>query len=205
MKYTVVIPSIYQPYTDKCLSTIKLPKDNILVVDNTVTNKGVAASWNLGIDKMRADDTDWLIIVSAAMRFGEAGCQDMIDQLAITNSLIVECELGHNWHLIAIKREVIENVGKFDENFYPAYWEDTDYSYRVNLAYPGIHGSRWTKIFVDVVNTGWTHGVTFAKVVVDSAKLQNYLIRKWGGLQHEFKFKIPFNDPNKTIKDWTKE
>lgn len=199
MKYTIVIPSIYQPYTDACASTIKLPKENILIVDNTVNNKGVSASWNMGIDKMVADNSEWLIVLSAAMRFGEPGAQDFINALQQAPSMVVECEMGHGWHLIAFRREVIEKVGRFDENFYPGYYEDIDYSYRIQLAKFEIP---WTKVFCDVSNMGWSHGCMLGKVKVDGDKLFRYLMAKWGGVRNKYEYKNPFNNPDNSIKYW---
>jgi hypothetical protein len=40
---------------------------------------------------------------------------------------------GKGFNLFAISREVIENCGYFDENIFPAFWEDRDYQYRMKL------------------------------------------------------------------------
>ena len=48
--HLVVIPSIWQPFTDECVRTLQ-PTDlgPTLVVDNTTTNRGVARAWNTGL------------------------------------------------------------------------------------------------------------------------------------------------------------
>lgn len=43
---------------------------------------------------------------------------------------------GKGFNLFAISREVIEACGYFDENIFPAFWEDRDYQYRMKL-WPG--------------------------------------------------------------------
>lgn len=199
MKYTIILPSIYQPFTDACIATIKLPKENILVVDNTGHNKGVSASWNMGIDKMIAENSDWLILLSAAMRFGAPGGQDFIDSLKSTSCSVIECEMGHSWHLIAFRREVVEKVGRFDENFYPAYYEDIDYSYRIQLS--GLT-MPWSKVFCDVSNMGWGHGSSLGGAKCDGDKLFRYLMAKWGGVRNKYEYKHPFNDPANSIQYW---
>jgi hypothetical protein len=43
---------------------------------------------------------------------------------------------GKGFNLFAFSRSVIENCGYFDENIFPAFWEDRDYQYRMSL-WPG--------------------------------------------------------------------
>lgn len=40
---------------------------------------------------------------------------------------------GKGFNLFALTQEVVHNVGFFDENIYPAFWEDRDYLYRLKL------------------------------------------------------------------------
>jgi hypothetical protein len=40
---------------------------------------------------------------------------------------------GKGFNLFGISREVIEQIGYFDENIYPAFWEDRDYLHRLQL------------------------------------------------------------------------
>ncbi len=201
MKYQIVMPFIYIPYMEECVSTIKLPSENILLVDNTQENIGVAASWNKGIEKMRERGCDWLIIISAAIRFGEKGMQDFIDQVAITDKDILACEPSHGWHCIAIRSSVFDRVGTFDENFYPIYFEDNDFGIRC-----GLEGSiLWGSVEgIQIENKMWNHSGQLAKVKVDSEKLLAYLLRKWGGKRDYYEFKHPFNNPENSIKYWKK-
>lgn len=143
VRYVAILPSIYPPWTGECLASCKL--DNLLVVDNTTHNRGVAASWNLGIREMYERGADWLIIVSAGVRFGEPGGLDLVAEMGRhPGALAVEAGVwrwnadgtgaeGFGWHLVAMHRRLFDNVGLFDENFYPAYWEDNDFGYRVKL------------------------------------------------------------------------
>lgn len=129
--YVAVIPSIYPSWTELCAASCRL--DNLILVDNTVQNRGVAASWNLGIKEMYARGADWTIFISAAVRFGEAGGLDMVEAIAeYPDALACEADLS-GWHLIAFSRQTVDAVGLFDENFFPAYFEDNDYSRRVTL------------------------------------------------------------------------
>lgn len=203
-KYTVVLPIAYGPYGEDCLATCKL--DNILVVDNTVNNIGVMKSHNLGVDKMLEDGSDWLIILSAAIRFGEPGGMDFTDQLATADELVVEAAQVFGWHLIAFRREVIETVGRWDENFSPYGFDDLDYSWRFQKSYqfnPDI--PLWTKKYLDCTDMGMAHSIQLAGVWGDPIPLMQYYRRKWGGLTGEERYDHPFNDPTKPISYWPDE
>jgi hypothetical protein len=210
MKYAIVMPFIYKPWADACLASCKLPVENILAVDNTVENRGVAASWNLGIEKMKVQDADWLIILSAAIRFGEKGGHDFIQALENhPECAVIEAAMGIGWHLIAFSKKAIELAGKFDENFYPAYYEDLDYSWRLKMAYEDLDPTHnisnspiWHKEIVDVMIAGFAHGVTLGGVRADTTKLVQYYIQKWGGETGRERFMRPFNNVENLIKFW---
>ena len=130
-KYVAVIPSVFQPYTDACVATCKL--DNVVVVDNRSRNLGIAASWNIGIRKMYNHRADWLIIISAAVRFGEPGGLDLVESMRTHPDAMGVGGGLDGWHLIAFHRRTFDAVGWFDENFYPGYFEDADFGRRVAL------------------------------------------------------------------------
>lgn len=199
MKYTVVLPSIYQAWTDLCLKNCKL--ENILVVDNTTENKGVAASWNLGIDNMGR--ADWLIILSAAMRFGESGGLDFIEALEkAEDTIALEAGMGLGWHMIAFHKDTIEKVGRFDANFYPAYFEDIDYGHRIRLAFGNLDPPYWGKFMVDAGIAGWGHGLSLGQIPGRGDETKAYMLEKWGDLSGAELYEHPFNDPNNSIKYW---
>lgn len=191
MSYVVVLPSIYQPYTDDCLATCKL--SNILVVDNTVENRGVAASWNLGIDYMVTENAEWLIILSAGVRFGDLGGQEFIIALdAYPTAKVIEGSWGLGWHLIAFRREIFDKVGRFDEAFHPAYFEDNDFAYRIKLAY-NLHPPYWPKVDVDAWVRSFAHGERYGGVQADGGALLRYYTDKWGGPPGKETFTTPFD------------
>lgn len=89
----------------------------------------------------------------------------------------------------------LAHVGWFDEHFFPAYFEDNDYLYRVRLsgwlaqatsAAPHLHYSQSS--LSDAARGSF--GVN-----------QYYYLRKWGGPPWGEQFKQPFGDPGKTWRD----
>lgn len=203
MTYQIILPSIYPPYTDACLATMHPDLvANTLVWDNTKINIGVSAAWNKGIDRMKERNADWLIILSATMRFGKEGGMDLIRQLETTDLLVAEPEMGHMWHLMSLSKQVVDRVGTFDENFF-AYYEDTDYAQRIRYAFD--HTLKWAKIFIDVSSMGNCHGQIFGRVKMSMDKQQQYYIKKWGGMPGQQTHLFPFNNPNNPQSFWVKE
>lgn len=199
MRYIAVLPYMYIPYKEECLSTCKL--ENILLVDNTKENLGMPVSLNLGIDKMFKDNADWLILLSATIRFGTLGGLDFVKALENSSGIhFVSTTLG-NGHLVAWSRQVIEKVGRFDENFYPAYCDDTDYHTRIARTY-AVGERHYLKVEVDVTSMGDHHAISLAELQVDFVVLRAYYKQKWGGLEGQEIYTFPFNDPNRSIKYW---
>lgn len=200
MSFVAVLPSIHSPYTWTCLRSMHPAfRARTMVVDNTVANAGVPASWNAGIDRMQLQEADWLVIVSASCRFSPAGGMDLIDQLDPDGFPVVEARYV-GWHLIAFHRDVFDRVGRFDENFYPAYWEDCDFSRRLALAYE-LEPPFWTKVECEVVLESFAHGIQLAGVQIDPERLAEFYRSKWGGDPSHETFVTPF-DSGKPLSWW---
>lgn len=209
----IVIPYVHKPYFDECVATLD-KRLNILVIDNTHNNLGVAESWNRGIDEMKRNNHDWLIVMGASMRFGEKGGMDMLEQIeerkychvlnfATIGFFTANFERGvspgvergnFSWHCTAIRRDVIEKVGYFDPNFFPIYFEDIDYDLRINKAFPDRN---WLIVPIDATDVGVGHAAKLAGIQSPSEPLIAYFATKWGrhpsatGLGE---YERPFND-----------
>jgi hypothetical protein len=200
MKYVVVLPYKVQEFRDACIQTCKL--ENIVEIDNTENNIGIMASHNLGIKKLYEDDADWLIIMSAAIRFGQSGGQDLIEYLSKTDVQVVEGYGLYGWHLMAFRRDIIDAVGGWDENFTPYGYDDLDYSIRIQKAFPHV---RWEKIKFDVSDTIMGHSIKLGGVRSNDNILHQYFYNKWGhypgsGATFEDCYDLPFNLPDVDIK-----
>jgi len=218
MKYLVVLPYVYQPYFDECMETVKFPRENMLLIDNTQTNIGIMKSHNMGIDKMREVGADYLIVMSASIRFGEPGGLDFLeiieqhpDDLLIhakgewldvgDNNTIKNMSLG--WHLTAFKREVFDNVGRWDQNFTPYGFDDVDLYLRTKKHYgEGFANNAYD---CDMKHVSTSHSIQLGGVVSPSSPKILYFTEKWGrhpkawmwdGWEH------PFNEEDKDLKYW---
>lgn len=202
MKYTVVLPYVHEPYRTECLKNCKL--SNLFLIDNTSVNRGIMKSHNMGIDKMMQDGSDWLIILSAAVRFGEKGGLDFIEQLEKTSDLVLEAAGVFGWHFIAFHRDVILNVGRWDENFTPYGYDDLDYSWRIQLAFNMQQGIQlWSKAIVDVKDTTMAHSIHLGKIVTQPEPvLREYWLRKWGSDAPIPTYRVPFNNEAFPVHYW---
>jgi Predicted glycosyltransferases len=124
------------------------PNVDILVIDNGVSqhintqnprlrvfaqtsNLGVAASWNL--------------ICKTAFQEGYTHALILNDdiELVVHEKELIETISRHGedkllvqsgtWCVICVAKKVFETIGNFDEQFFPAYFEDNDYERRIKL------------------------------------------------------------------------
>lgn len=95
-----------------------------------------------------------------------------------------------------INKDCWEHIGEMDEIFHPAFYEDNDYHYRMQLAglpaivYPPAmfyhYGSR-------------TQLEALGRPLTDSSNQHAQFIRKWGGDPTKEVYKTPYNDQSKSI------
>lgn len=208
-----VMPVITHTYAEKCIASIcqrdsafGVPLDDVLIVDNTRDgsgnryglrvhrnpdghNLGVARAWNVGAREVLDHGLDYLLIVSASMLFGPILHTTWLEQMRrFWGENVIECD-GHSWHLIAFHRRVFERVGLFDTNFYPAYIEGLDFSFRMRQV--GWEGS-WTRCWVNALSQG--HALHNNVVSCPADPLLDHYAAKWGGKKGEETFTLPWGD-----------
>jgi GT2 family glycosyltransferase len=201
---------------ERCVGAIDYPAEIVVVNNNAIDvtfgndldhlarhhgleilhqdrNLGVAASWNLVIRTALDRGRDWVFIGSNDTML-HAGSLKATVELPKAGNIAI-------WHLLAfnfflINRPCVERVGWFDENFYPAYKEDQDYSYRCELAQLGR---------VDVDGAGGDHvGSATIRSDPEYARLNadthcnwnaNHYRMKWGGDAGNEVYRHPYNNP----------
>jgi hypothetical protein len=174
-----------------------------MVIDNTTHNVGVTKSWNAGVDYLYDLDRDWLVLLSAAIRFGALGGQDFIDELQDPFE-VIEARPVFGWHLIAFHRRIFDRIGRFDENFWN-YYGDIDWTVRIQAAFKPADPP-WNKVTVDVADMGMGHGLKLAGVQDSADPPIAYFRRKWG--RHpdrpaEPSYAYPFDNPSNELSYWT--
>jgi GT2 family glycosyltransferase len=179
-------------------------------------NRGVARSWNEGLIASYAGGADIAMIAN----------DDVIasygDVCAIAESALEERdrETGSPFYMVsgqgydarqrqygdmlmamaAITRFGFEQLGCFDENFWPLYYEDRDYYARadraglarLHLADTNIWHAGSKTLYSVPGQMGWHHE--------QFLRNQAYYVRKWGGTPEQECFSRPFNDPALTLR-----
>lgn len=177
-------------------------------------NAGVAGSWNEAIKLFPAP---WWLLVNNDIEFAPGDLQKFTETvesgIKSKSGSVPACYYGnHGASCFAVTAPGVFHAGLFDENIYPAYLEDCDWSYRCDVLglrrvnVPGIrsvHGDALRQqtgsctIMADPElrrRNGETHGRNF-----------EYYRAKWGGNNGEEKFKTPFNDPHWPVWAWRYE
>ena len=162
-----------------------------VLVDNSETNAGVASSWNCGIDRVLASQADWLVLLSTTIRFNKGGI-DFLDGLEKSSAHMVS-GLDCGWHLHAISRDVLEQVGRFDPLFNPGYYEDNDYLHRYEIEYGEPAASNHDWVPVDFTSLGDAHSLRFNHVAIDIAEQRLKYQNKWGGDPDRELWATPYN------------
>lgn len=192
LKYRVDFPNTLIYVTDNGKQGFE-PKDyhNDVFFNESSKNLGVAASWNLMInDIFHATyncKIENVLVLNDDIYLGKTE-QEIIDFIDTNKFSLATTNL--TWCAFILSRETFEKIGSFDENIFPAYFEDNDYAYRLKLAEVphSCHEFLNPKTFI---NSG-----SIAKnpsLNLNFEKNRQYFISKWGGEPHQEQFLTPFN------------
>jgi GT2 family glycosyltransferase len=168
-------------------------------------NRGLAKSWNEGM--VRAFDwADVVLFANDDIRFGDGDVDRLVASTAAhPEHYIVTCagvELARRerapslgYACFAMNRVAFDELGCLDQNLFPIYCEDEDYSRRARLAglreenCPGTDVRHFGSAAIRV------HPALMAQNQVTHAANFAYYHRKWGGPAGRERFAHPFDDP----------
>ena len=95
-----------------------------------------------------SDPDDWVLIVNSDIAFYPdtlrkiaASVEQQLHDDPLFGIGFTSLCCSVEWSAIIVTRRLINRIGYFDENIYPAAWEDDDYSIRVALS--GMHAARF--------------------------------------------------------------
>ena len=214
----VVLPVIARATTDICVDSILmagsaagLDRGEILVVDNSRDgwgheyglrthrdpdghNLGVARSWNVGVREVLDRDLDYVVLMSASMRFGPELHTTWRRQMeTFWGHNVIEAD-GHSWHLIALHRRLFDRIGLFDENYH-VYFEQIDWCYRLRMA--GLEVG-FVHVWVNALSQG---AALHAHLISCPAEpLLAYYADKWGGPKGDERYVQPWG--SKPLDYW---
>jgi GT2 family glycosyltransferase len=185
-KYSECYPNIYIFIIDN--GSQGLVSHDKIEVETPSLNLGVAASWNRIMEKSIACGHTHTMILNDDIEL----CRDT---QTFQNLINDECpdafiKFAGTWCSFILPNEMFKAVGPFDTNFYPAYFEDNDYSRRIQLKGFEIVERE------EMRPTLYRNSMTIAR---DPALNQNfdknrhYYIYKWGGEPNNELYETPFN------------
>lgn len=180
-------------------------------------NKGCSASWNFGIRRaITKFDSRYFFIPNNDILL-HPKCIDVLFEairsksVALTTAMDISGSISASIEILGlglpiktvyvekpefscfmIKKETIDKVGYFDEKFFPAYFEDNDYHYRINLA--GMRAIKINRALYFHYGSRTIKNDDRIKAVSDHGYLANrdYYKKKWGGVPGQEVYTTPF-------------
>lgn len=160
-------------------------------------NLGVARSWNFLLEKCYTENLT-PFIASSDLIIGS--------EIDSAFNLILNEEPDTMWHLHAsnffyLPLKVYTELGPYDEFFWPAYYEDCDYIYRVKLKQNYISRKEFlpneVSVKIEHLKSQTVRGKCSndIKQIIQTGHQKNkkYYEMKWGGALEAEKYTTPFN------------
>lgn len=153
-------------------------------------NTGCSGAWNLILDQ--SEPGDFVIIANDDIELARESLSIVVEAASQADLVI-----AHGFSLFGVSRQLVDEVGGFDENFWPIYFEDLDFHQRVRCA-----GKR--HVHVDARARHPNPSASMKALNPHERKefglrqtvLVSYYRRKWGGLPtrgEQERYTIPFN------------
>lgn len=173
----------------------KLPELNPALdfsIYTPVRNMGVAKSWNWLLQTV----AEPLLICNDDITFGENDIQAFHDIYMTTDAGVIYADnlpFLNMFSCFMVRPTVIEKIGLFDEEFFPAYFEDCDYFRRMVLG-----EITWQSVSTKIKHTASSTLEAYTNQEMNKhhenfRKNQGYYVRKWGGEPKHEKYHKAFN------------
>lgn len=162
-------------------------------VASSLNNYGVANAWNLFAEEAKKDGYDAIIVANDDIYIYDGVLERFIEAMQ-TNEFV--CFAGQNaFSFFGIHLSTYEAVGGFDENFWPAYFEDNDFHYRMKLLNIPTTAVEEPSYYHRVSAT--LNAFDYERRMMHHHNFRKntaYYMKKWGGMPHEERYTKPFGD-----------
>jgi hypothetical protein len=174
-----------------------------IVKEPAVGNRGAAGSWN-DCAKMFPGESAWLLMNEDAY-FLPGYLSDICNCVrSFPDAPVVYLNNSNAYYCFVWTKRALAEVGTFDENFWPAYYEDCDYKIRLELI--GFTGFNYALQELPPLPHGKprTGGTDYSAMLQGCGLLNRaYWKRKWGNSDYySHVYQTPYNDQRLTAKDW---
>lgn len=151
-------------------------------------NLGVAKSWNYIMDYADKVEATHVLMMNDDVYLGRT--EHEIISVLTNNENFDFINSFLNWCSYILKVEAWKKAGKFDEEFFPAYFEDNSFDYKMTLI-----GAKktWTSFLDPIV---YRNSMTIAKDPALNNRFEynkQLYIKMWGGIPTEEKYVTKFN------------
>lgn len=151
-------------------------------------NLGVAGSWNLIADYADKINATHILMLNDDIVLGKT--EHEIKILIKTNPNADFINSMQYWSSYILTVDMWKKAGKFDEEFFPAYFEDNSFDYKMTL-------NNASKVWTSFLNPNiFRNSMTIAKdpsLNNGFAKNKALYVEMWGGLPTEEKYLTKFN------------
>lgn len=187
-----------------------LTRDLNLHVLTPPANKGVAGSCNEALRQAQEwwlhsnDDVEWAPDVLEKLSAAAEADQKAHAPQNQSLMFLPDYGVGSAFTLFLMHKSIVDVIGWWDESFFPIYFEDNDFGYRMNLA--GVK-----RRVVEACQ--YTHHTSSTVRSLDPEaqqahhrnfeKLKAYYSQKWGGPPEQERFTRPFDGGSQTEVDKT--
>lgn len=168
---------------------------SLMRVSTSLGNYGVSRIWNKFADMSFAENMDYIVIANDDVILYHTTLKRLLSA-AYSNPRGVTAFQGDNaFSLFVLSRYAWETVGKFDENLYPAYFEDGDYSRRMrledNVPLIQIPGPAYYHVGSKTINDFTPENIQRHHMQFSNNEI--YYISKWGGPPNHEVYTVPFD------------
>lgn len=181
-----------------------------IIGKNWEENLGVSRSWNYGIELAGIEGLDYALVCNddiffdagtiiklvEAMEGSEFDMVTGLNRRDRTATEVPDYPEAPDFSCFMVRPDFLDKYGLFDEEFFPAYFEDNDMHYRMKLA-GGKAVCRTDATFYHYgsVTQNWEGKPAVTSQMFE--KNRAYYVRKWGGSPGKERFTQPFNGGNK--------
>ncbi|MFN8527406.1 MAG: glycosyltransferase [Anaerolineae bacterium] len=168
-------------------------------------NRGLSKSWNQGMIRAFDQGADAVMFVNDDCVF-EPGDLDTLVEYAYQHGHYLTEAHGFDhrhqaWKWLGMSCCVMlpvafQRVGCFDENFFPAYYEDIDYKRRADLL--GLRMGQCSETHVQHLGAAsvFSSPALTKQFEITFAANDRYYQGKWGGAMEAEQYPYPFNNPS---------
>ena len=159
----------------------------ITLIENQ-ENVGVGASWNQLCSHIFSKGCDYAVILNDDIYLGKNETEILE---FIQKKKVGFMRATPDWCVFIISKDIYEKVGKFDECFFPAYYEDKSYEYRMKLKnIPVLTNPNLNPI---IYRSSQSIEKDYS-ILTASKKNKKLFIEMWGGEPGKEKYKTRYNE-----------